>query len=157
MKKRLPLEIRRMFFRSLVSKNYPKVKSFNKLQKMARDSDISYTRKLMLRDFHEVTQTKIRSDTWKFIPKKYLPPEDLIVKQSFGMKRKYHYRYKVTIYNKVTGEYETVVRTIASDRPLTMNQAEQLLRQKVIDPIKEKYKHLYEYQSHELYAVAEKV
>lgn len=153
---KLSKELRRMFFRSLVSSAYPKVKSFNKLYKMARHAGISYRKKDMIRDFHEVTQTRIRSDTWKFIPKKYLPPKDLIVKQSFGMKRKYHYRFKVRLYNKVTGEYETVIRTIASDKLMTMNQAEQMLKEKVIDPINEKYNHIYEYHSHELYAVAEK-
>lgn len=135
----LPLGLRRMLFRSFVLRNYHRLKSFNQAYREAKDLGIRYARKEMIKDFHEVLGIPYKSDRLKHVPKKYYPPKDLIQPSSFAMKSRYHYRYKLEFYDKLTGRTFTEYRSIATNSLLTLRQAEQLLYQRVIDPINDRY------------------
>jgi len=153
----LPIGIRQTLFRAFALTSFKKGYSVNYAIRVARGLGISYMRKRMLADWREVTGLEKKKGVWKFIPKKFFPPEYLREKTDFAMKTHYHYLYDVEMKDLATGEIKTVKRTVATDELITLRQSEEDLKSLVISPIEDFYEDQFEVLRWEITGVRENI
>ncbi len=113
--------VARRFIPEMLQKGWTTGKALSYLKK----EGLGYRRKDFLLDWRQFAGTERKRDPLKAIPKKYKPTWDTIQMSETMQAAKLHYSYKITGYDTFTGKQTEEWITVASDRVLTMKEAEE--------------------------------